>query len=206
MTYRSLTTAVLGCSCFDVQSSLLLLRIHCDHPSGLVPSAVLNVEMISRGGGRQWQTSAGSGTAAAGAGSADGESWASWIIRLGLTAIMLPFTLVQNLFAAPQRYEPLPQAPAAAGAARGAAGEAAQSRARPPRQERQVEFYNGMYFVAIEMLRCFGLEVRGRGCVATLTRDAIRGRRNRQRNCRNSAARRQWAVILFLLLSFTDDL
>lgn len=124
-----------------------------------MPSAVLNVEMISRGGGRQWQTSAGSGAAAAaaGAGSADGESWPSWIIRLGLTAIMLPFTLVQNLFAAPQRYEPLPQAPAAAGAARGAAGEAAQSRTRPPRQERQVEFYNGMFFPS--RLKCRGVSV-----------------------------------------------
>jgi hypothetical protein len=133
---------------------LLVLIVCLDLPSGLVPSAVLNVEMITRGGNRLWQTSAGSDAAATGtpARSAAGgaaESWPSWIIRLGLSAIMLPFRLIQNMLAPPQTYEPLPQA--AAVVARGTAGEPAHSRARPPRQERQVEFYNGMFLAGVEI-------------------------------------------------------
>ncbi len=105
---------------------------------GLSPSAVLNVE-FPRGSNslsRSGSSARATGSAAAAAGPV--ESWPCWLLRLGLTAIMLPFRLVGRVVGAQQAYEPLPQAPAAE-SARGQA-QAPEKKSRP---ERPVEFYNG---------------------------------------------------------------
>lgn len=106
---------------------------------GLAPSAVLNVEFQAGRINARSQAIAGSASSSGGhAVAGDAESWPSWILRVGLTFIMLPFRAVGYLFGQQQRYDPLPQAPAPA------AGNAAAGVGRAPaRRERQVEFYNG---------------------------------------------------------------
>ncbi len=110
--------------------------------TGLAPSAVLIVEFLAARGSAWTQGSASNCAAASArspAANAVAESWPSWILRLGLTIIMLPIRAVGMLFGQQQSYEPLPQAPVAtAGAASGVGAPRGAAR-----RERQVEFYNG---------------------------------------------------------------
>jgi hypothetical protein len=141
--------------------------------AGLVPSAVLNVEFAAgRGNSRSQGSASGVAVTSAGVGSGDGEieSWPTWIIRLGLTVIMLPFRAVGLLFGQPQRYEPLPQVPAAAASAGASVGRSTAQTGT--RRERQVEFYNGQYSsLALELLlhlnRAAGGAETGSGTVVT---------------------------------------
>jgi hypothetical protein len=107
---------------------------------GLVPSAVLNVEFLSRGSVTR---SSGGATAGSAAGAGYPESWPAWLLRLGLTAIMLPFRLVGAFFGTQQTYEPLPQQSPAAGSGRAPTRGQAPSSVRNARQDKPVEFYNG---------------------------------------------------------------
>ena len=124
--------------------------------AGLTPSAVLNVEFVSGRGTARSQAVGDSGRNQAGGG--DAESWPSWIIRMGLTVIMLPFRAVGMLLGQGQRYEPLPQTAAAAtsGGVTAPAGGASRAAAR---RDQQVEFYNGE--TALEM-SCAASESRDR--------------------------------------------
>ena len=72
---------------------------------------------------------------------------------MGLTVIMLPFRAVGMLFGQEQRYDPLPQTPAAAASGGGIAPAGGASRA-PARREQQVEFYNGEIVPERDALCC----------------------------------------------------
>ena len=98
--------------------------------AGLAPSAVLNIEFVSGRGNARSQAMGGSRPSAhSQAGGGGTESWPSWIIRIGLTVIMLPFRAVGMLFGQEQRYDPLPQTPAAATSGGGIAPAGGASRA-----------------------------------------------------------------------------
>jgi hypothetical protein len=109
--------------------------------SGLVPSAVLNVEFPPFGGSIVSRSSGGA-TAGSAASVGQAESWPAWLLRLGLTAIMLPFRLVGAFFGTQQTYDPLPQSAAAEGG-RAPTRSSAPSSVRNARQDKPVEFYNG---------------------------------------------------------------